>query len=263
MNHPSFEDSRNSLENEPGQEKLSGGEIRVQNRFLGALANFWYHYKWYVIVILFFVVTFAICFAQCATNDQSDVSVLIAGPGVLSAEEKSALIAAMNELLPRDFNENGKKTTALFSFVNYTEAELQAAYDKAIAENPDEDVTVAATAYINQLRSVSNSDLSNYSTAVSAGECAILVVSESLYEKLRDGGRLEPLENVLTKDSVPVHDGYAVRLTDTVLYTHYDAAKALPEGLLLCFLKQPILGTIHDNTEYSNAKEMFRAMVGD
>ena len=263
MNHSSFEDPRNPAESNTGQEKLHGSEVRLQNRFLGALANFWYHYKWYVIVILFFVVTFTICIAQCASNDQSDVSVLIAGPVVLSAEEKSALVAAMNELLPGDFNENGKKTTALFSFVNYTEAELQAAYEKAIAENPDEDVTVAATAYINQLRSASNSDLSNYSTAIGAGECAVLVVSESLYEKLRDGGRLEPLENVLTKNSVPLQDGYAVRLTDTVLYTKYDAAKALPEGLLLCFLKQPILGTIHDNTEYSNAKEMFRALVGD
>lgn len=260
MNHQSPEDPRTPSD---GQEKLAGGEIRVENRFLRALANFWYHYKWYVIVIAFFVITFAVCFAQCSSNEQSDVSVLIAGPKVLSAEEKNAILSAMNDVMPRDFNENGKKNTALFSFVHYTEAELQAVYEKTIAENTGEDVTVAATSYINQLRTASNSDQSNYSTAVGAGECAILLISESLYEKLRDNGRLEPLETVLTNSSAPVEDGYAVRLTDTAFYANYEAAKALPEGLVLCFLKQPILGTIHDNTEYANAKDMFRALVGN
>ena len=260
----------NQHPNEPKQpqtdaaqdDKLRGEEIHVDNRFVSKLSNFWYHYKWHVIIIAFFVAVFWICFAQCSSNEKEDIVILFAGPDTFTSEENAALLSALGDIMPRDFDGNGKKTAVLHSFVNYSESDLQTVREREIAAHPDEDVTAAVESYISQLRYTSNSAYNNYTTAVGSGDSAVLLISESLYEKLRDNGRLEPLENVL--DSVPetALDGYAVRITDTAFYKNYDAAKTLPEVTVICCLKQPILGAIHDDTQYQNAKEMIRAIVG-
>ena len=38
--------------------------------------NFWYHYKWHVIIISFFVFAIAVCTVQCATKEKPDVTVI-------------------------------------------------------------------------------------------------------------------------------------------------------------------------------------------
>lgn len=253
-------------------EKMKAWAIQVDNRFVRWVSNFWYHYKWHVIIITFFVTVFLICFAQCSSNEKDDLSVLFAGPKVLSAEEKQGLIDALNDVMPRDFDENGTKMTGFLTFVNYSEQDLQTAYDQALAkllaeysqvtDKNREEAESAATSYVNQLRYASNTEYSNYSTSVGAGESAILFVNESLYQTLRDNGRLEPLGNILSNVPEENLDGSAIRIADTFFYQNYDVADILPQGVVVCFLKKPIIGAIHDDSVYNNAKEMFRAIVG-
>ena len=43
------------------------------NRFLKWLDNYWYHYKWRTIVILFFAVLLIVCVVQCSTVEKYDL----------------------------------------------------------------------------------------------------------------------------------------------------------------------------------------------
>ena len=45
--------------------------------FKQKIENFWYHYKWHTIIIVFFIITGLVCLVQCSTKEQPDDKALL------------------------------------------------------------------------------------------------------------------------------------------------------------------------------------------
>ena len=105
------------------------------------LENFWYHYKWHVIIIAFFVFVGAVSFTQCTQREEGDVTIVFAGSTTLNAEQHKNVVDVFNVVAPKGKDEK-QLTTLLTQYSVYTEEEMKKACT-------DEDGTFSPSAFAN------------------------------------------------------------------------------------------------------------------
>ena len=122
-------------------EKLENGEIALNNRFVSWLDNFWYHYKWHVIAVVFFLLTALVCFAQCSSKETGDLTIAYAGGYTMTKEEHDKIIDVMEIISPK--KENGEKLSVMMATYSiYTDEEMKLLYT-------DEDGELSVSGYQN------------------------------------------------------------------------------------------------------------------
>ena len=235
-------------------EKVETGGIVVQNKFLKWLDNLWYHYKWHIIIITFFVAVFGICLFQCADNEQPDVVITYAGGCTLTASEAEEINRLFNSLIKED--EDGKAVkTSLNHFGIYSEDELLALHTDP--DDPDKGISEVYP-YAKQ---VNANNINGFSQFVMTGESAVWLVSEYVYTNYVKQDRLVPLADMGT-DLIYAVDGYAIRLADTDFYKDHEILHKLPEDTLLVFAQGTLTGATSHKDTYQLHKQLFRAIVG-
>ena len=233
-------------------DKIEGGEIVVQNKFLNWLDNFWYHYKWHVILISFFVLVFGISFAQCATADHSDVIVTYAGGYTLSASESEEIGKLFSSVLQKSEKGN-TDTVGLNPFSVYTEDELRTSYT-------DPETGEFSSSGYWSAKSINDEHIKGFTNFVLTGESAVWLVSSYVYDELVQEDRLMALEE-LDVDMAHAENAYAIRLADTDFYQHYELMKLFPEDTLLVLSKSSFSGATSDEEAYELHKKLFRLIV--
>ncbi len=231
----------------------SSGDIRVESRFLTWLDNFWYHYKWRTIGALFLSFVLIVCVVQCARKEKTDVVVMYAGPYLYSGNETLTVKEELNLVMPSDFNGDGEKLTGLVTYQIMTAEQLEE-YKKLV--NAMDDPYVVDTSYF----TTQSTNCNNY---LLTGECAILLIDESLFVKLRDAERLRKLDEVFPTVPESAIDGYGIDFTKTALAKNSEQLAKLPKGTVLCLLRPYVMGNISDSTAYSQITNMFMAMAKD
>ena len=121
------------------QDKIDGDVgIKVQGGFYEKLSNFWYHYKWHTIALIFAVFVITVCVAQCAGNTIYDIQVLYAGNHAFgrvsedgSFSEYSSAVSSLAELT-KDYDENGEVNVSFLDLYLLTSEEIA-----EIEKNPD------------------------------------------------------------------------------------------------------------------------------
>ena len=231
----------------------SGGDIRVENKFLSWLDNYWYHYKWRTIGALFLAFVLIVCISQCARKEKVDVVVMYAGPYLYTGNETLVVNDELNAVMPSDFNGDGEKITGLVTYQIMTEEQLKAY--KAQLELYEDHVAIDTSYFTTQA--------SNCNSYLLTGECAILLVDESLFIKLRDADRLRKLDEMFPTVPSSAIDGYGIDFTKTALAKSSEQLGKLPEGTVLCLLRPYVMGNICDSVVYSQITNMFVAMAKD
>ena len=235
------------------KEKLTGGDIVIRNRFFTWLDNFWYHYKWHVIVVAFFAMVSAICFVQCGTKNKADAIVAFAGSSALSGAEYEPILDVFESLVPTE--EGEKKVLAWHGFSIYDEETLKQLYT-----DPDTN-KLSQVAYGNA-KQVNTNNLRDFSTYVLTGDSAVWLVSEYVYQYQELDQRVVPLADTFGSDLPEgAYDAYAIRLSQTALYKYYDVLKVLPEDTLLVFPKPLVIGSSSDAETYAKYEALYRAIV--
>ena len=108
-------------------EKLDGQqEIADSSPAVRKLDNFWYHYKWTVIIVTFFVVVFVIGLVQILTKEKDDCMILYGGGHYLSESEGAAIEKIVAGLMPGDLNGDGKRVVSVVGYEIYSEEEIRA-----------------------------------------------------------------------------------------------------------------------------------------
>ncbi len=236
------------------EEKMEGGKIAIKNPVFKWLDNFWYHYKWTVLIVAFFVITFAFCFSQCTQRRVSDSYITFVGGYTPQLEE----IAAIEQIFYQIHQQTDvqKATSVGFSsYPFYTEGELKALYT-----NPE---TGEVDTYGFALAKQSNKDrYDSFSSYMMTGECSIWLVSNYIYEnKFRESMAVELSKNF---DVLPssAYDEYAIRLGDTELYQYYDALQVLPEDTLIVLSPAfAVYGAASNEARYKAVVELYRSIV--
>ena len=204
-----------------GQDTEARPEIEVEP--VGFWENFWYHHKWKTIIISFVVILLVICIGQAGSRDKTDVYVMYAGPGFITANEARRVQDAMKQQMD-DYNGDGEKGILLADFNYLSPAQIEE--KRKLAEEQGVDLSIDT--YGN------SAVYEQYEMEVIAGESVIYILDPGLYENVKKAGGLLPLTEVLGEMPEGAVDEYGIRLAETKFARFYTAMNVFPEDSILC-----------------------------
>lgn len=130
---------------EEKNEKLDGGDVRINIPLSKKLENFWYHYKWHTIVTVVVLIMGVILVMQTCSRVETDAYIIYAGPHTISRVGENGNISeyenAVSSLkkITQDYTDDGVVSIALADLfvVNSEEAE------KLLEANPGKEINAA------------------------------------------------------------------------------------------------------------------------
>ena len=248
------------------EQKLSGEDVDVVERspFLKWLDNFWYHYKWTVIIIAFFAIVLIVCVAQMFSDPVYDINITYCGPYGFSAAEAEQMYLDLSDALPADLNGDGAKYAGFIRYQVYSEAEIEEEWRQVEAARKDAEAKGEDPGKItSSINLAYNSDqYSQFTNSLLTGQCYIFLCSPFIYEEMKSSGRVCPLSDAL--DTLPsyANDEYTVLLKDTPMYQNSEILQKLPEDTVVCLLNEiPQLFAQSSEDDHLNAVNTFAGMI--
>jgi len=177
------------------------------------------HYKWHILIALFFTVVITVMTVQMCTRDEHDISVMYAGPAVITDSQNAAIESALGKLV-KDNDGDGKVEALLYDLVIMSDTELSAAYDKGYSTSALNADTIREAKDAFQMNILSDDNF-------------LLMLSPERYNVMLENGALERLDDIGV-GGVRYSD-YAVRLCDIEFARFYTAFSVFPKVTLICF----------------------------
>ncbi len=235
-------------------EKIADNGIRVgsDNKFLRWLDNFWYHYKWPALGVIFAAVVITVCSIQMFSRDKYDITLVYAGPATNVAEGISEVISP---LLPDDFNNDGEKKVTTATYNILSEDEIRAIEAETDSDGKPQRVDT----------SFQVDERENYQSHRQTGDVSVSLLSPYVYNEMVSKKYLCPMSEIFG-DKLPegvTADGYGIRLGDTAIYREYQVLQKLPEDTIIC-LELPLASEKLSKSAQKKVdfeKSVFRAIV--
>ena len=241
-------------------DKPEAGDIVAASPALRWLDNFWYHNKWTVIIVAFFVTVAIIGLTQMLSRPSYDTSICLASPYRMNKDERAEFEKLITRICPEDFNGDGEKLLNIVEYQIFSEEEFESEaerYESMTNEDGEGDQF--------QINRKFNSDeYKNFSNFTMTGETSVYILSPYLYGILRDADRLKPLSEVYTDGTLPagaLSDGFGIALKDTDFYKYNPAAQIYPENAILCLHKPTISGRSKNEARYAEDVAFFKAIA--
>lgn len=214
--------------------------------------NFWYHYKWTTIIVVFFAVVTLVFVGQTVTSEPDDGSILYVGPCILTANQRLDIESAFVAVMDHDYDENGKKSALLYDLPAFTDEQADEARKKAEAEGG----SIVLNEYL--VSRVQN----KISYEIMGGENYICMLDPYWYDLLLENGAILRLEDVLGETPELSADGFGVRLKDLDFGSYFSAFSYLPDDTVLCMrvvsVANTAIGNSGEGSKYEISKEIFR-----
>ena len=83
-------------------DKLPQSEIKYENRITKWFKNYWYYYKWKVIIAVFLIFVAVFCIAQACSNTDNDMIIMYAGSFASTSLEVPRSLHPTRAIQPRD-----------------------------------------------------------------------------------------------------------------------------------------------------------------
>ena len=229
------------------------------------IENFFYHYKWHTVFVLFIVLTVTVCTVQMCEKTTFDTYVMYAGgkdiQKTAASGEEAEYVRLMNSLASaaEDFDENGSVAISLDTVFLLTEAEIVELNNKLAAEGSDERVNNKVIAENNEI----------FYERMIFSQYYVCLLSEELYKVYRDkpGYAFASLEQYVEEGTtVSYYDGgadkCAVYLKSTAL-ARLDGVKDLPQDTVIVLRAlSEVSSKSEENTEhYYRAIEYIKNML--
>ena len=213
--------------------------------FAGRVGNFFYHYKWYVIIGALFLLIAVVGFRQMTLSGRakSDVCALYAGDARLGGESEEAVTNALSSILKDDVDGDGERR--VFLYTSYY------APGTVVTSASGNEINITDKGYADE----------RLTGLIASGECGVMFVHPTLFEVLKEEGAVEKLEDVLGYVPDGAADEYGVRIGDTEPYMYYQELRVLPADTVVCMrtLADPLFTSGSDAEKYHAAAEkLFR-----
>ncbi len=174
------------------------------------VANFWYYYKWLILLGVVILSFLTFCMIQFAMKTDPDLSLLYVGPFQIGEKDCEKIISYTESCLD-DFNGDGKRKSALVT----------------ISINSD----ISQLSYREQLQFAEKKQ--SYVDEILAGDCCFLLLDPAFFDSLQDSGALVNLYAVFEELPPSAVNSYGIRLGDTSLYAR-EGFSSLPADTVLC-----------------------------
>ena len=226
----------------------------------GFFENFWYHYKGLILVVLGFVVIFAVGITQMVRNKRPDIYVLYAGPSVFDNSRAAEAEEALSSLIDEDSNNDGAVVARLNALCYVSKDKAAAA--KAEAEKKNEQ-----SAIVEYANSQENRDaLKAFSDDMLVGDSVICLLDPYLYGTIRDAGGLLTLEEAIGFKPEGAVDDYGVPANLIPFFASVPAFSTLPEDTVFTVRRVSTMSafTGREKEEKTHARHVAfaRALVG-
>ena len=222
------------------------------NKVLGWLDNFWYHYKWHVIVGLFIVIFLFVSIGQMLDKEKVDVYILYAGPTAFMASEIYDIQDAFETIMP-DMNGDGEKIVQFIDITVLTDAQIEENRKKAEAEDIE---------YKPDMEYIANAR-QKFKLQLAAGDAYIVLADPGMYAEDKGVGIYQSLESLgVTSDSA--YDEYSVVFRNTDFGKYMPVFQKLPEDTLLCFRTMGVTSQARGKKEQQKHDDqlvMFKEMI--
>ncbi|MBR5044918.1 MAG: hypothetical protein IKX66_06165 [Clostridia bacterium] len=104
---------------EPGRDKLEGGELHVKHgKAWRWFDNFWYHYKWQIIIVAIVLIAVLVCMLSMCHRKDPDFYFYYVGQGEFSGDEQRAIISSLSKASGDDGHDADVSVTFLFLMTN-------------------------------------------------------------------------------------------------------------------------------------------------
>lgn len=202
------------------------GRLLVFSKIKNWFHNYWYYYKWPVIIISAFAIIIGICIFQSASKEDYDVSIIYTGPHMFSVKEKESLSNTFEQLMDVDYNGDGKKVADIIDLPAFTDEQIE---DALYGVTDDNAIIKYAPYTVDVVRN-------NFSQLAASSDASICLLDQYWYELLKDANRLCKLEDILGYRPEGLIDDYSIYLSDLDAYKYFDSSLGmLPDDTIVCF----------------------------
>ncbi|MBQ8207372.1 MAG: hypothetical protein IJZ89_01400 [Clostridia bacterium] len=238
-------------------DKMQGGDIKVENRFTKWFDNFWYHYKWTTIGIVFALFVIIVCTLQMCEKEKVDIYVMYGGPDVVEGEQLTNFRAALKAVLPEDFNGDGEKYADVVANFIMSKDEIEEAHKEHVGTETTDDFYIDPT-FMSQNKQ-------KFDNLIVAGEYSVCFLSPYLYEEVKAANGFMPLAEIFEEMPEGAIDEYGLRLLETDFGSYFPGVNELPPDTILCMRRIGTLSSFLNKgaTEktYEKSNKLFRAIV--
>lgn len=236
------------------KEKLSSEGIAIRHPIFLWFENLWYHYKWTIILVAFFLFVAIVCLVQCATTPHRDIYITFGGSHTITHEEQQSIEQLFNTVSKNTFGEDSP-AVGINAYAFYTEEELRALYT-------DPDTGDFDGAAFNMAKGKNTDQLDTLQSYMMTGDCSIWLVNTTVYEAQHMAENLAvPLKDTFGSTPACAYDEYAIRLGDTAIYQYYEALRVLPADTLIVLTYPYITGASAKAGKYEQFKALYRAII--
>ena len=220
------------------------------------LENFWYHYKWHTLILLFFVLVITVCTIQLCERNSYDVYVMYAGGGELDRKSNNGDFPEYQKALSSlgkyagDYDGDGNIAVELLAL--FVPSEEQIAQIQADGRNVN-----YALIYDNSSVLSDNMLHSNY---------YLCFLSEELFLKYcaEEAGVFEQIGKYTEEGAEYEHvNEYGIRLSSLPLYSR-DGIRNLPSDTVVCIRRLGAVSTRFDKkaqTAFERAETLLEAIL--
>ncbi|MBE6573535.1 MAG: hypothetical protein E7652_03980 [Ruminococcaceae bacterium] len=213
--------------------------------------NFWYHYKWPVIIGAFFVICGSVMAIQFIQREEYDSLILYTGPDMPTANEQRDIESAFEQLMTEDFNGDGDYNAVLDPLFLMTDEQLESE-EYSLDENGN-------PILINTSEMVKTKE--RYTTQIFTGEALICLLDPAWYDEAYKQQAFVPLKEIIGKTPEGAYNDSALYLHETDFGKYFSCFDSLPEDTLICFRKMSSASFLknkkREQKKYDYNKELF------
>ncbi len=218
------------------------------------VANFFYHYKFRIIMTAAFAFIIIVAGAQFLGQSNPDINIIYGGPQYITANQNKDFCGVLESLMP-DYNGDGKTYVQLNDLVFMSQSQLEeyTAEMEAMGEVP-------------MIDPLSNKQVNErFTYEIFGGESVICILGEEQYEAVRNEGGFLPLSEIFDEVPEGAIDDYGVRFSETKLCRFYGAAQIFPEDAVLALRRVSTMsvftGKSKAEKKHGYHMDLFRRMV--
>ncbi len=215
-------------------------ETKEKMTFLEWVDNIWYHYKWFIVVGFCALIMFGVAMFQQCSKVEPDAFVYYVGKAGPSAEGIHNFCSDLQDIMPRDFNGDGKKQ------VDYKE-------DIFVMYTPDTQTPNSGSQIYNETKQMNI--IQSFNIELGMGECIIYIMEPNLFKGNLD--YIKPLNEVLGYEHKEAVEGKGIRISNLRAY-YKTALGDFPSDCIIC-IRQKRDGD--DKDFYQANIETFKALV--